>query len=68
MTKEPISLDAPIGNDDDGKYGDFVEDKDIIGPMEQVLKEDLRNQIEEVLSQLNRERKSGNKNALRAAR
>lgn len=53
MTKEPISLDAPIGNDDDGKYGDFVEDKNIIGPMEQVLKEDLRNQIDEVLSQLN---------------
>lgn len=53
MTKEPISLDAPIGNDDDGKYGDFVEDKNIVGPMEQVLKEDLRNQIEEVLSQLN---------------
>lgn len=53
MTKEPISLDAPIGNDDDGKYGDFVEDKNIIGPMEQVLKEDLRNQIEDVLSQLN---------------
>ena len=53
MTKEPISLDAPIGSDDDGKYGDFVEDKNIIGPMEQVLKEDLRNQIEEVLSQLN---------------
>ncbi|MGX3011986.1 RNA polymerase sigma factor RpoD [Helicobacter sp. 23-1044] len=53
MTKEPISLDAPIGNDDDGKYGDFVEDKNIIGPMEQVLKDDLRNQIEDVLSQLN---------------
>lgn len=53
MTKEPISLDAPIGNDDDGKYGDFVEDKNAIGPMEQVLKEDLREQIDEVLLQLN---------------
>ncbi len=53
MTKEPISLDAPIGNDDDGKYGDFVEDKNTIGPMEQVLKEDLRVQIDEVLLQLN---------------
>lgn len=53
MTKEPISLDAPIGNDDDGKYGDFVEDKNTIGPMEQVLKEDLRGQIDEVLLQLN---------------
>lgn len=53
MTKEPISLDAPIGNDEDGKYGDFVEDKNTIGPMEQVLKEDLREQIDEVLLQLN---------------
>ncbi|WP_258865549.1 RNA polymerase sigma factor RpoD [Helicobacter sp. MIT 99-5507] len=53
MTKEPISLDAPIGNDEDGKYGDFVEDKNTIGPMEQVLKEDLRGQIDEVLMQLN---------------
>ncbi|RAX55192.1 RNA polymerase sigma factor RpoD [Helicobacter sp. 16-1353] len=53
MTKEPISLDAPIGNDEDGKYGDFVEDKNTIGPMEQVLKEDLRGQIDDVLLQLN---------------
>lgn len=53
MTKEPISLDAPIGNDDDGKYGDFIEDKNTIGPMEQVLKEDLRGQIDDVLLQLN---------------
>lgn len=53
MTKEPVSLDAPIGNDDDGKYGDFVEDKSTVGPMEQVLKEDLRGQIDEVLTQLN---------------
>lgn len=53
MTKEPISLDAPIGNDEDGKYGDFVEDKSTIGPMEQVLKEDLRGQIDDVLLQLN---------------
>lgn len=53
MTKEPISLDAPIGNDEDGKYGDFVEDKNTICPMEQVLKEDLRVQIDDVLLQLN---------------
>lgn len=53
MTKEPISLDAPIGNDDDGRYGDFVEDKNIVGPLEQVLKDDLRYKIEEILSQLN---------------
>ena len=53
MTKEPISLDAPVGNDDDGKYGDFVEDKNVVSPIDQVLKEDLRKQIDEVLGQLN---------------
>ena len=53
ITKEPISLEAPIGNEDDGKYGDFVEDKSSTSPLEQILKDDLREQIEKVLSQLN---------------
>ena len=53
ITKEPISLEAPIGNDEDGKFGDFVEDKTSIGPMDHILKEDLKTQINEVLDQLN---------------
>lgn len=53
ITKEPISLEAPIGNDEDGKFGDFVEDKNSVGPMEHILKEDLKAQIGEVLDQLN---------------
>ena len=53
ITKEPISLDAPIGNDDDGKFGDFVDDKSSMGPMDFILKEDLKAQIYEVLDQLN---------------
>ena len=53
ITKEPISLEAPIGSEDDGKYGDFVEDKSSVSPLEQILKDDLRAQIEEVLAQLN---------------
>lgn len=53
ITKEPISLEAPIGNDDDGKFGDFVEDKSSVGPMDFILKEDLKVQIDEVLEQLN---------------
>ena len=52
ITKEPISLEAPIGNEDDGKYGDFVEDKASVSPLEQILKDDLREQIEKVISQL----------------
>lgn len=53
ITKEPVSLDAPIGSDDDGKFGDFVEDKSLVGPMDFILKEDLKVQIDEVLEQLN---------------
>ena len=53
ITKEPISLEAPIGSEDDGKYGDFVEDRNALSPMEQILKADLKEQIDEVLDQLN---------------
>jgi RNA polymerase primary sigma factor len=53
ITKEPISLEAPIGNEDDGKFGDFVEDKKTIAPIEFMLKNDLKGQIDDVLDQLN---------------
>ena len=53
ITKEPISLEAPIGNEDDGKFGDFVEDKNSVAPLEHILKSDLKDQIDEVLDQLN---------------
>lgn len=52
ITKEPISLEAPIGGDEDGKFGDFVEDKNSTNAMDQIMKEDLRAQIFEVLDQL----------------
>jgi RNA polymerase primary sigma factor len=53
ITKEPISLEAPIGNEDDGKFGDFVEDKNSVSPMDFMLKNDLKDQIDDVLDQLN---------------
>jgi RNA polymerase primary sigma factor len=52
ITKEPISLEAPIGSEDDGKFGDFVEDRNSLSPMENVLKSDLKGQIDNVLEQL----------------
>ena len=58
ITKEPVSLEAPIGSDDDGKFGDFVEDKTTPSAMDYILKEDLRAQIDEVLSQLNEREQS----------
>lgn len=53
ITKEPISLEAPIGSEDDGKFGDFVEDRGSVSPMDSILRTDLKRQIYEVLDQLN---------------
>jgi RNA polymerase primary sigma factor len=58
ITKEPISLEAPIGNEDDGKFGDFVEDRSTLSPMDYILKNDLKDQIDDVLDQLNEREKA----------
>ena len=53
ITKEPVSLDAPIGNEDDGKFGDFVADTDTPTPIDNIMYEDLLGQIDQILGQLN---------------
>jgi RNA polymerase primary sigma factor len=53
ITKEPISLEAPVGDEDDGRFGDFIEDKNSISPTDVVMNDDLNRQIDEVLEQLN---------------
>jgi len=58
ITKEPISLEAPIGSEEDGRFGDFIEDKTSLAPAEAILKDDLRLQIEGVLEQLNEREKA----------
>ncbi|HFQ61434.1 MAG TPA: RNA polymerase sigma factor RpoD, partial [Epsilonproteobacteria bacterium] len=52
ITKEPVSLETPVGDEDDGRFGDFIEDKTTLSPTDVVLKDDLNNQIDEVLDQL----------------
>jgi len=58
ITKEPISLEAPIGSEEDGRFGDFIEDKTSLSPSDAILKDDLRIQIESVLEQLNEREKA----------
>ncbi len=58
ITKEPISLEAPIGSEDDGRFGDFIEDKTSVSPADAILKDDLKVQIEQVLEQLNEREKA----------
>ena len=48
----------PTANEEDGKFGDFVEDKTSLSPIDQILKSDLREQIDDVLSQLNEREKA----------
>jgi RNA polymerase primary sigma factor len=53
ITKEPISLEAPVGSEEDGKFGDFVADEFSQNPVDNILKDDLGGQISSVLDQLN---------------
>jgi len=53
ITKEPVSLDAPIGTEDDGKFGDFVADTSAPTPVDNIMKDDLKGQIDQILGQLN---------------
>jgi len=53
ITKEPVSLEAPVGDEDDGRFGDFIEDKNTLSPTDVVMNDDLNRQIDEVLEQLN---------------
>jgi len=53
ITNEPVSLEAPVGDEDDGRFGDFIEDKTTVNPTDLVMNDDLNKQIDEVLQQLN---------------
>ena len=53
IAKEPISLETPAGDDEDTKFGDYVADTKLKNPMENIMMEDFRKQIDEVLKNLN---------------
>ena len=52
IAKEPISLETPIGEEEDSSLGDFIEDKGVISPLEAVIKSNLSEQTSRVLSTL----------------
>jgi len=53
ITKEPVSLETPVGDEDDGRFGDFIEDRNTLSPTDSVMNDDLNKQIDDVLDQLN---------------
>ncbi len=52
ISKEPISLETPIGEEEDSSLGDFIEDKKIISPQDAVMSITLSEQTRSVLSTL----------------
>jgi RNA polymerase sigma factor RpoD, C-terminal domain/RNA polymerase sigma factor, sigma-70 family len=52
IAQEPVSLETPIGEEDDSHLGDFIEDQDAPAPADAAAYELLKEQLEEVLSTL----------------
>ncbi|MBT8764094.1 RNA polymerase sigma factor RpoD [Desulfohalobiaceae bacterium Ax17] len=52
IAKEPISLETPIGDEEDSSLGDFIEDKKAVAPAEEVVNTKLSELIDKVLSEL----------------
>ncbi|TDJ08632.1 MAG: RNA polymerase sigma factor RpoD [Deltaproteobacteria bacterium] len=52
ISKEPISLETPIGEEEDSNLGDFIEDKKIISPQDAIMSITLSEQTRSVLSTL----------------
>ena len=52
IAKEPISMETPIGDDEDSHLGDFIEDSSVQSPLESATTESLRETTHSVLAQL----------------
>ncbi|MGG4774972.1 RNA polymerase sigma factor RpoD [Paenalcaligenes sp. Me52] len=52
IAKEPISMETPIGDDDDSHLGDFIEDNNTVSPSDSALHGDMRGVVKEVLDSL----------------
>ena len=52
IAQEPVSLETPIGEEDDSHLGDFIEDNEAISPADSAAYEMLRDQLESVLETL----------------
>jgi RNA polymerase primary sigma factor len=52
IAKEPISLETPIGEEEDSHLGDFIEDKKAISPLDAAIRYDLQRQINNALKTL----------------
>ena len=52
IAKEPISMETPVGDDDDSHLGDFIEDSNTLAPIEAAVYDSLRNVTADILDSL----------------
>jgi len=52
ISKEPVSLEKPVGDEDDSSLGDFIEDTKALAPLEQAIKSNLGEATTKILSTL----------------
>ncbi len=52
IAKEPVSLETPVGDEDDSQLGDFIEDKNALQPLEATIQTNLRETCTRVLASL----------------
>lgn len=52
IAQEPVSLETPIGEEDDSHLGDFIEDQEVLSPADHTAQTLLKEQLEEVLDTL----------------
>ena len=52
IAKEPISLETPVGDEEDSSLGDFIEDKSVVVPIDAAVKSSLRETTTRILSSL----------------
>ena len=52
IAKEPVSLETPIGDEEDSHLGDFIEDKNAVLPVDSAIQSNLREVTTRILASL----------------
>ncbi|NOZ69202.1 MAG: RNA polymerase sigma factor RpoD [Deferribacteres bacterium] len=54
ICREPVSLETPVGSDEDSHLEDFIEDKSSLVPLDTVIQEELKTEVKRILNSLSR--------------
>ena len=57
IAKEPVSLETPVGDEEDSSLGDFIEDKNALQPLDTAIQSNLSESTIKILASLHLERK-----------